>query len=494
MFAASRGIPAAEAFCFQIHKAMDINPQAALQEVVQGVRAGGLPEHRIQQLLGCADSGLTIPSNIKMFPQNDARNPLSMADDLQNSDLEDFDGLDYDSDAQDDLRPPRQQQPATLTDDMVRSVTEKDLGALYDLVANDPECLKYQDREGNTLLLIAARRGHYDAMEMLLDQASVDASICNYNQESALHLISHFSNEQIQSLVPRLIAKKADPHHEALPLQYGNSFLNFSAKIRCCAILRAILSDNLVLLSCLLEVAHRGHDSIRCQICGGGSRLKRIVAIALSTFRSKALGIMLEHIKAHKDGEKVGFSEIKVWSNRKLVPLWKLPFQSVIIKTVDLPESFFRAISYGDNHIGALQSTISFLLENVSNDSNQLYDMLREAVAVNSLDAVNLILEEAQRRQLQPSWWVITSKKAFPKSPLVLAIKYGIQAVFERLWDSNRNLFQEFIQISDECEPSQIARLFPDAPSSCARSRTVNLAQICLSLAVTASHQDQYFL
>lgn len=98
----------------------------------------------------------------------------------------------------------------SLTNEIIVAVKDQDLGTLSTLVAIDFECLNHQDREGNTLLLVAARHGCYESLTWLLEQPSVDASICNYNQEPAFHILSHFDDDQIKALVPQIVRKKKE--------------------------------------------------------------------------------------------------------------------------------------------------------------------------------------------------------------------------------------------------------------------------------------------
>ena len=433
---------------------------------------------------------------MEMFTQNDSQDAVIIAEQARHFNSEENEDLDLDSnfDTQSVLSDSQGHEHRILLDE--RAITAIGSGqpeVLATFIFETPDWAIHQNSLGDSLLLLAARSGNYESMEILLGHESADASIYNDFQESALHLLSNFSEEQIRALVPKLIAKGADVNHEALPIHYGDSLLNISAYIRSCPILRAILNDNIALLNCLLEVTHKNDVSTICRICEGGSRLKRIIAIALSTFRAQAIRKLIDHITTH-NRKGVNFGNIEVWSNQKLIPLWKTPFRSVIIKTTDLPETFFRAISYGEKHTEVLRSTLSFILDQFPNNSKQLYYMLQEAVEVNSLDAVDFILEEAKRRQLRPSWWLAISKNDFPHNPLITAIKNGLRDVFERLWSSNHQVFREFVQVTDEIGPSRIARLFLNASSSYTKNLSINVAQICLSIAITAAHQDQYFL
>jgi len=487
-----RGIPAAKTFNHQLHQAMHMrSPSYTSGDILNDVYS----QRSVQQPPNCEKNKTIGQQDAEIFTQNEDQNAQNTIEQLQQLELEEYvTDLESDSDARSEVSETRVHgRRVSLEKCMTDAIANGQSAELASLMSDRPDWSRRQGAQGDTLIHVAARDGNYECMEVLLSHESADAGIYNDYQESALHLMASFSEDQFRVLIPKLVAKGADPHHEALPLRYGNNSLNISANIRCCSILRAILSDNIPLLSCLLDASHSSF-STGCRICEGGSKLKRIVAIALSTFRAEALRTIVEHINAHTDNEDVSFGSIEVWCNHELVPLWKTPFRSIIIRTIDLPESFFRAISYGANHIIALQSTISFLLDHFTADPQQLYNMLQEAVNVNSLDSVEFILQEAQKRQMPASWWLAISKTAFPNNPLILAIKHGLRSIFQLLWTSNPRVFQELVQISDTIEPSKVARFFPDSSVPCTKSYYINVAQVCLSITVTAAHQDQYFL
>lgn len=382
---------------------------------------------------------------------------------------------------------------ARLSDEVISAILEDDVPTLRQCVSSKPGCLMLRDKDGATALLLAVKFGKFAALDFLLDQDTTDASIRNLSKESPLHLLSPFADEQIKLLVPRLVSKGADIFAEALPTKHGKDMLDFSTKVRCCPILRSVLSDNLTLLNCLLEEAHKDRPGAGCRICETGCRFRRVVTIALSTFRAQALSIILDHVKAHQESERIDLSKIEVWSNKQLLPLWKVPFQSMIITTIDLPESFFRAINYGTKYKDALQSTLALLLDNVCQKVQQLYEMLQESVAVDSLDAVRLLLSEGQKRGLKPYWWLMRSVKDFATSPLVLAIRQGKRAIFECLYNAISDIFQHSIPVQIPRRTSLLGDLL-DSLDDYYRTRYLNVAQICLSLAVTAAHKDQYFL
>ncbi|KAK8093790.1 ankyrin [Apiospora hydei] len=380
-----------------------------------------------------------------------------------------------------------------LTADVIALLRTEDMRSLSELIASNPNIVSYQDEQGNTLLLIAAKASCFEAMQLLLGHPSTDCSICNRSKESVLHNLSGFQEDEVKWLANRLMARNIDLGRETMPLQVGGSLLSVSAKIRCCPLLRSILNDNMVLSQSLLDETHKMRDVKECCVCEGGSRLRRIVAIAVSTFRSQSLAVILDHLGTFKAGEDYKLHDVQVWADRKLIPLWKVPFHSVVVKSIDLPENYFRAISHGKYYAATLEYMVKFLLGPGSDFKSRLYGMLQQAVLVDSLRSVDVILREGKRRGLPPSWWLSATGWDLWQNPLILAVQIGLRAVFERLWHSTPGLPKGFVHIVEKYT-TPISKLFLGKRVSYVREIPINLVHICLSLAVTAAHRDSFFL
>lgn len=100
---------------------------------------------------------------------------------------------DFDSDTNSDCYGATMEEPRRIpTDEMIRTVTENKPDMLAALMEKEPNVLNAQASKGNTLLVTAARLNEAGTMDMLLCQASIGASICNFSQESALHFMSQY--------------------------------------------------------------------------------------------------------------------------------------------------------------------------------------------------------------------------------------------------------------------------------------------------------------
>lgn len=478
---ASRRLPVAEMYCSAIHDAMNMDSS---QSLLEGHGSAEQPSQSRKSLDSKPDAGSSTPGQI-LEPDDPLASSMEV-EELDKNDLENGadENDDYSSSDEDLFRTAGKNSMSKLTPEMVDAVTAQKLGSLETFVSETPEILTYQDDNGDTLLLLAARQCWHDGMDFLANQPSLDASICNYNGESALHLVSGFREEQIPGLVSRLVEKKASLHQEGRPRYTENSLHAFN-DIHCDPIMRAVLNDDLALLRCLLDVAHKKSTST-CRICENGSKFRKLVALTLSTFRYQALKLIMTHFKTHDKEETFNLDKVRVWSENQLLSLWKVPFRSPVFRVVDYPECFVRAMMHGRDYDSVLRSTISFLLEDGSDSEQRLYEMLKEAVSMDSPHAVIAILRAAKLRNCKPEWWMVRSKDDVDNSPLILAIKYGLRAVFLQLFEGLQNIFQEFLEYMD----------FSSAVAGTVYSnrRHVNLVQVCLSLAVTASHQDSFFL
>lgn len=390
--------------------------------------------------------------------------------------------------------------PQKLSDIFGRGNREE----LQAYLENEPELLNSQDSEGNTPLVLAAKGQHVDMLQFLVSQAHVDASIPNNSEHTVLHFLPALDVGAIKDLVPKLVGKNADINHEALPVSLGTEDTIFTTGIRCCSILNAILHQNMVLLECLLEASHTEEASHACRICEAGSRFRRILAVSLSIFRADALNELLNHLKAHDKMKDIDINSIRVWADQQLLPIHMVPFKSVAIGALDLPESFFRAISFGAGCSEALENTIKFLLATQEDKEQLSYLMLTAAVENNSVDAVRFLLREAKARGFPVRWWV---KGPLDTCPLMLSISFGFRGAFKLLMEDEPAILQSALHL--QCwrgycyyhRPSWWKRLLgiligrpaKELPVE-TRTHRSNQVQRAIWLLVDAKHQDSFFL
>ncbi|KAK5637040.1 hypothetical protein RRF57_012752 [Xylaria bambusicola] len=211
------------------------------------------------------------------------------------------------------------------------------LGTLQDLqgyLEANPMDLNCQDNDGNTPLILVARRQQVNMLEFLVEQEDVDAGILNRSGHTVLHFLPLLDDEAVQNLVPKLVERRADLHREALTIHLVPEDTILTPEIRSCAILNAILYGNMTLLKCLLDACHYQAASGSCHICEGGSQFRRVFAVALSTFQARALTMLVAHVRDHKNQQDIGLKDMKVWAGNKLLPLYAVPFNSVVVRSI----------------------------------------------------------------------------------------------------------------------------------------------------------------
>ncbi|KAI1293939.1 hypothetical protein F5Y03DRAFT_326883 [Xylaria venustula] len=414
---------------------------------------------------------------------------------------------DYDSDSDDIIV--SQARVATLKKMPSKFRDILDCGTLEALQAymqDNPEDLNSQDIEGNTPLILAAKRQQVEMLKFLLNQEDVDAGIPNRTGHTVLHFLPTFDDETIQDLVPRLVQRRADLHREALAMPLRSEDVVLVPEIRCCSILNAILHGNLTLLKCLLEASHTEGVNNQCQICEAASRFRRVLAVSLSIFQAGALAILVAHVRDKGNRQNIGLKAIKVWAGSRLLPLHKVPFNSVAIGALDLPDSLFRAMNYGKHYVEALEETITLLLstETEANVEDLAYSMMTEAVESNNWGAVQFLLREGEKRQFPKSFWM---RGPLDRSPFMRSISLGFREIFKLFLEHDPTLLQKRVTIPcwlplcrhKRKKRDQYTRVLlghsRDAflPKS-EKKHEFNLVQRALWLLVDSSHQDIFFL
>jgi hypothetical protein len=373
-------------------------------------------------------------------------------------------------------------------------------------IREKPEYLNSQDAEGATPLVLAAKFHHADMVQFLADEPMTDARITTHEGRTVLHFLHSFEMDFNTKLIPLLVGKHANIHHQALSGSPATEGTIFSSGIRCCSILNAIMHGNIGLLETLLTASHQEKASSPCRICELGSNFRRILAVALSIFQAEGAQCLIRHIKEYRKNQPIDFDKIRVWAGQDLVHLHEVPFKSVVIEASDLPESFFRAINYGSKYANALQKTIDLLLWITPNDEGletMVYSMLTSAVKSNSVDAVQILLQQAKQQGFRKRWWL---QGPLDDSPLMLSISYGFRDIYTILLKEDPSILQDYVDVTcwePLCKhyPTKKARLFaavlgkpmPEVKRNDWKHR-LNVVQRAIWVFVKANHQDKFFL
>lgn len=341
-----------------------------------------------------------------------------------------------------------------LPEEISSTIQTGSLTDLENILTREPELLNRQDKNGDTMLLLSAKAQRRDMLDLLLSQPKIDASICDNSQRTVLHELATFDGPTVRRMVPELLANNANIYQETLPKASHDMDITISLGIRCDSLLNSILAGNIDLLSCLLEASHSPNAKTPCQICESGSRFRITLVISLSILRADAVELLVEHMKGRHVSHDIDLSHVKVWAGQDLLPLHEVPFNSVIISAVDLPDSLFRAISYGAEYNEFLDRTIRFLLTVAKheNGNSLAYAMLNQAARKNNVDAVNSIFRQCKSKMLPTRWWV---KSPDTFLPLTESVRLGHREVYETFLKEDPTIFSEYInvQCSADCPP-----------------------------------------
>ncbi|KAH0541251.1 hypothetical protein FGG08_004256 [Glutinoglossum americanum] len=512
--AAKQGVTGAQAFFLRMHKAMDMDLYETLRAHRQEPSADSAPETTpssdadviSQWLFDAVESGYSeiLPDLQLQDPERykAAREILSIR--LATEVPMDAHGLSLVMEVSDPTLASSASSP--ITQRIAAAAASCDLPLLQRLANEVPESINFQDESGNTALIHAARCGRYEVLDLLLDQPNADASICNLGQQTALHFLSIFTDQEIENLVPRLIDSKADIDQETA-LHVSSSWgeaPDLKPRIRCCPLLQAILCNSLVLLKSLLIALHPpASGPMRCRVCETGSRYRKMVAIAIMLHRSEMVEALLEHLRVNAAGKGTDLNLIEVWYNQELLPVWKLTIRGLPVGVADLPESFCRALSYGKDGVAALHKTLEILWRFEDAFLPKAYNQLQQAAVSGNVDAIDFLIEKTQRQKPMPhSWWV--SEDVYG-DPLTLSIRLGFRDVFEKIWSLDDTIFDRSFTFElcslYRCRTcpkpfnySIPGRLMAWLLRVGRKRHEVNLAQISLSAAVVAAHQDGFFV
>jgi hypothetical protein len=189
---------------------------------------------------------------------------------------------------------------------------------------------------------------------------------------------------------------------------------------------------------------------------------------------------------------------------------------------MDLPESFFRAMTYGSKYAESLQRTLRFLLGTREPARDSLaFEMLMSAVDCGSADGVDFLLVESKQWSLHPLWWLDLEHKYHEEcpvdsrckdEPLLLSVALGQRDIFDRLMLEEGSISHEKIPLpctNTDCwnrhgDRSSLwmniaTQLVGPHVSLLSRRRPEHvhywaLIRPILHQAISAYHQDIYFL
>ncbi len=394
--AARRGVKGAQAFYYRLHLAMGINPDASVRALVPGT--DDPIEPLSQWLFEAATSGyIDILHDLRVLDEQRylaARAAIShkLGVAVQSEDSSPMASFEPSNDTtmtSDDLPLAREVTIAAATGQ---------LADLKRLVSSTPHSINFQNENGNTSLIIAARCNRFPVLDFLLDQPDIDGSICNWQQQNPLHFLEYFTEEEIENLVPRLISSRASHDQEAASpeLVYGNA-PNLRPRIRADPVLQAVLGNNTFLLEQLLEAIHSAtFGQLKCRVCESGSRYRKMMAMAIMLHNVASVKLLQLHRHRYNTEETLNIDEMEVWTDQELLPVWQLALRGLPSSVVDLPESFSRALSHGAESSTSLRDTLQVLWRQNAPSRKVLYTQLQHSVVEGNVEAIQYIMDKGK--------------------------------------------------------------------------------------------------
>ncbi|PKS08200.1 hypothetical protein jhhlp_005476 [Lomentospora prolificans] len=502
--ARENNIEAAETYYKTLRQAIELGRKSASGAKLPPNKDPGIDKPTVERVL----SGSLQVQTVQEESERDSRSATTMATTAVDSFQVDSERFHVTGVLDDVPFSPLNPMPANIS----QAVSCGDIDALKSLTGGNPSMINSQDSEGNTPLIIAAKYRQYEVMDFLLNEPRTDASTPNRMGQTVLHIMATFDESQIRHFLP-LLSPVVDLNQESLPVWQDSERTIFSLGLRCCPILNSILHRNIALLDALLDIAHVDKAASICRICELGSRFRRVLAISLALFYADALEAIMAHLKKHKAGYDLDLRNINVWTGQDLLPLCKVPFHNVAIAALDLPENFFRAMIFGDKYADALHRTMRFLLDMDQSKKDSLaLTMLCAAIEGGSLDAVDFLLTDSKKWAKDPLWWLLhrSGEETWPElsSPTIkLAVSLGQREIFDRLSRENVAAWKDWTSIncsSPQCwvgntkwEKAVMTFFGPHAlfgTRAPNHEHVYNLVRPALEYAVSARHQDHYFL
>jgi hypothetical protein len=514
--AAKRGILGAQAYFIRLHQAMKIEPVLALPSndpvsqsstaldttasVTRETQAKWLSLASIEGYSeSLADLQLLDPelyaATVSKIRDKLAQQPNSQ--DFQQSLIAEL------SDQPVDLC----KEPQSIAGTITTAAASGDFSELRVLVNTHEGAVNFWDKHGNTALITAAHCGRFEALNFLLDQPGIDASICNWYDQTPLHFLNNFPDDEIPVLVDRLVDAGASIDQEAaFPTEGWGNAPRLIPLLRSCPVLQAILVDNRLLLQNLLRKVHAtSPSSPRCRVCEAGSRYRKMMAVAIMLHRVEIIKILLDHLHECRPSQQTNLQEIEVWYNGELLPVWQLALRGLPAAVADLPGSFCRALMYGESYRDSLAKTLEIIHDPSKPFLEHAYQQLQQAVVSGNIDAIDILLSKIRKSEVPNLWlWMVKDRQPLFESPIFLSLRLGYRDAFDKIWlDTGCTLGTGFVEHCriPKCRTCRLPFDYTEFGDICAslcgvgsKNHKVNLAQVALSFASVAAHQDDYFL
>ncbi|KAM7184612.1 hypothetical protein V8F20_012135 [Naviculisporaceae sp. PSN 640] len=379
--------------------------------------------------------------------------------------------------------------------DILASAIAGDVEQMRAALEVDPNALTRVDEMGNNAVILAAKYGNTNCLRFLLGHPSTRANHRNREQQTVLHFMSVFTPQEIREFVPILLEKGADPAQEGGPVVYSTQAPGFSLPIRCDALMNAVIRPNMVLLETLLLAGHvEGRNQSQCRLCAGGTRLRKMFALAFSLCSYEAIDMFERHLELHgKADDCLNYELMNVWYRNELIPLSEAPLHGILLCGLDLPKPFLDAVYHGPKYSHCVPRTLEKALRRIKDDDagQVLYSLIRQSVRYGTADSLEYLLSTNKGRVggLEIAEYALKPTESFYDNPILMSIRLGFREGFLKLTDAaygntSLGLLQTHSAKSKDRLRAKMAR----------KVHTFNMAHACLTAAVLAEHRDTFFV
>lgn len=203
------------------------------------------------------------------------------------------------------------------------------------------------------------------------------------------------------------------------------------------------------------------------------------------TIDHTSIGILQAHLEQYDNrfprAEGVTFRWLK-----ESVAFHVLPLSAVFFCGLDLPGSLLQAVHHGSTHEEAQQKTLDFVISKSGLDPNILYKIICSSVENGATDALRYIYAAHSQFARTSKLWTHALEKDFYNNPLFTSIRSGYHLAFRILVEDNPQFINR-LGTGERCQRRECCRRK-------SQHHTINMSHLLLSVAVTASYRDQFFV
>jgi serine/threonine protein kinase len=308
------------------------------------------------------------------------------------------------------------------------------------LLQSDPFEIDYQDIEGNTPLILAAKFGNFGSVMRLL-KAGAEMTLRNRASENFLHFAGRFSSTQISQIL-----REYAPYLPELLLQSAHgvkqdSYLQIISNPPGTPLERAVAMDSSPAVQALLK-------GMRLITPPNGRVVRRALLLAIKLNLSSIVKLIMSFIQTHKSDWDPSIPELSRtrWNYQGEV---KNFFDALLLGSKacdispDVPLKWWRYCQLGAQHSNALQEIYVLLAELYKDKTESLLDSaIEDALQERHWDSISAALcwkaeitsgvRKRLTKSLRPLVWM---QESVPISPKRRFYRYWFESFSSNLED-----------------------------------------------------------